>query len=131
LTIVVRVTAEAAVADCQVKETVRTEADLSAVMVPVGAGKFQEDAFGFQIDAIIYSLELANDGAFWVLLAVKNVTQLVRFKLRMKRKAKQAFLVIHERLAIDDIEEFFRIGTVLTTFDSHNSPLLFDNEKSR
>ena len=67
-------------ASMDVEESIRAEADLAAVVIPVGPGDFEQDALGLEVGAIRIiggNLQLANDAAFRVLLAVKDIAKVV------------------------------------------------------
>ncbi len=98
----------AAIANRDVKKSIRPKTHLTAVVIPEGLRHFEHDAFRAKIGFVGVTrghFEFADDATLGILLAVINVEELIRFESRMECQAEQAFLVFHEWSPVHDVEK--------------------------
>src|SRR4051812_23704521 len=99
LSIIVRVVCGAAIAEGNIKESVRPEADLPSIMIGVGLRNFHQLPFARKISLLVGRFEFTNNTTPWVLLRVVHVKEPICGEARVKREPEQAFFVIHVRFA--------------------------------
>src|SRR5438270_8248720 len=107
---IVRIVSCAAIAQAQVKITVRSKQHRSAVMVPIRLGNLEDDPFRGKIGLIriiFRNLNFTQHTALGALLRVVKITKSVGLELRMKSEGQQTLFILHPRFSIADIEKRF------------------------
>jgi hypothetical protein len=135
LAVIVRIVCRAAVAEGNVQITVRPEADLASIVVPVGLRNLEKDPLRIEVRPVRVGagdLELADHAALRVLLAVEEVEEPVPAELRMKGESQQSLfvlLIIVERPASGDVQELLWSAAIRTSADEEDLPSLLDDEE--
>src|SRR5690349_3396470 len=107
-----RVVGAPAVARGDVKVTVRAEADLAAVVIPVGLRDFKEHPLALQIHPVGVALrnaEFTDHTALRILLGVIDEDAPILSELGVTSESEQPFLVFDKGFSIDNVEELGRL----------------------
>ena len=108
MAVVVWILAAAAITVRDVKLAVRAKKNAAAVMIPKRPLDGQQFALGGDVDFVVVTLahaKLAHHTAQRFVCGIEGVEFSVLGELRMKRHAKQAFLIFHIRLAFLDVKK--------------------------